>query len=95
LCIVAAVVLLLGRMMFIMPGMNRDLRTYWEHARIGNIEIAEQHRASFESKHPLASRMIQGTLIALLVAVAASASALGPAGPRGRELQEPLLLRMK
>jgi hypothetical protein len=93
--IVVAALLLLIRMTLIAPGMNRDLRAYWEHAQSGQAAIAEQHRAAFDAKHPLVSRMFEGSLVVLLVAVAASAAALGPASPRGRDLQEPRLLRMK
>jgi len=40
------------------PGMNRDLRAFWDAARAGRIESADAHRAAFDERHPIASRVL-------------------------------------
>ncbi|MCZ6835769.1 MAG: hypothetical protein O7G85_08350 [Planctomycetota bacterium] len=57
----------------IAPGMNRELRTYWEEAKAGNVEQAEIHRAAFEVDHPRAERVLQINLILVLIGAGASA----------------------
>ncbi|MHC5023957.1 MAG: hypothetical protein ACYTGG_08600 [Planctomycetota bacterium] len=95
-CVAVAVALLAARLVFIAPGMNRDLRAYWSAAEAGEMESAERHRAAFDARHPTAARMFNTTLILLLVCVGSSAVALGPARrTSGPELEEPQLLRQR
>ena len=83
--------LLAGYATAVRPEMNRELRAYWEDARAGDVRAADEHRAAFDTRHPVAELILQSNLLILLVAAAASAVASVP----GRQLEEPRLARAK
>jgi hypothetical protein len=95
LCIAAAATLLIIRAAIITPSMNHELRAYWAAAQAGNEEAAQSHRAAFDAKHPVVTTMFQATMILLLIAVAASAVALGPQRPRSAQVQMPRLFTIR
>lgn len=81
-CVVLAVGLFAYRATMMTPGMNRDLRAYWDAAAAGEIETAQKHRAAFDRIHQRAETMYSITLVLILIAIGASAVALSPSASR-------------
>jgi hypothetical protein len=93
LCIGIAAGMLLGRAVLWTPQMNADLRAYWQAAEIGDADAAALHYEAFSVQHRGASRMLNGSLFVLLIAVMASAAAMTPTAQRKIALETPRLLR--
>jgi len=91
-CIIAAILLLSFRMLTITPTMNRDLRAYWHAAQVGDVAQANEHRLAFDRNHPIVSKMYSATFVLLLIAVGASAVALGTSQDSVPPLEKPRLL---
>jgi len=66
------------------PGMNHDLRAYWQAAEAGEREAAAAHRAAFDAAHPVASNLFSVTLSLVVVAVLSSPAALAEARSSAR-----------
>lgn len=64
------------------PKMDVDLANYWEAARQGQTETAQEHREGFASKHPTASRLMGATALSALVL--GGAGAWGATAPRDK-----------
>ncbi len=96
LAILLAAGLFLVRAITITPEMNRDLQAYWQAAEAGEVERAAALRESFDSLHRRARPLFDGSLLALLVAVGASAVATLPrrfgAPGQSSKLDPPALL---
>ena len=85
-----AAIVFVGRATVLTPGMNADLRAYWNAAESGDVAAAAAHRDDFDEVHPVASRLFSSSLLALLVAVVLTPAATRPArettpGPGGLE----------
>lgn len=77
-CIAAAIGLFAWRAFTLTPEMNSNLRAYWRAAEAGQAEAAMQHRDAFDAMHAPASATYRWSLVALVLAVGASAVSLGP-----------------
>lgn len=77
LCIALAIGLFTWRAFTLTPNMNSNLRAYWRAAEAGEMDTAMQHRAAFDAQHGKASATFRWSLVALIVAVGASAAAPG------------------
>ncbi len=85
------------------PRMTGNLDAFWRSAKAGEVESARRARDAFDADHPAATRVMSFSTLMLVTMIFASAAALsGPAGeveptasprPRGRQLEEPELLR--
>lgn len=72
----AAVATLLWYLMAVAQPMSTDLAGYWEAAKAGEAERAATLRASFDARHPVASRALGALgVLALVSAVAGGLSA--------------------
>ncbi len=79
---IAAAVAILGmHAIWLAPKMNVALREYWRAASENRVDDARARQAEFDRLHPVADRLFGVRLMLLLVAVPASAVALG----RGEE----------
>jgi hypothetical protein len=84
-CIGMVAAALIGRVLFIMPVMNRTLTEYWEAAAAGQTERAHEQRAAFNRMHHPVSLVFNISLVLMLAAVAASGAALSPVREHERE----------
>lgn len=81
--LVAAGLMLIYTMVSLRPGMNADLRAFWEAARAGDRETADRHRDAFRARHPRATVLMSaqtGLVLAAFVAAGASATRRDGAG---------------
>ena len=92
-CVLVATVLFAFHASVLAPSMNRELRAYWKAAQADEIEQAQSHLAMFNEKHPTANMLLQTNLVLVLVAIASTASALGPVSNRRRHFESPALLK--
>jgi hypothetical protein len=92
-CLVLAAGLFSWYAVAVAPPLNGNLRTYWDAARIGDLETAALHRDLVGAYHSTARLVLQLNLALVLGAVTASAIALGPSPSRPRGLPEPELLK--
>jgi len=89
------------RAVLIQPDLNADLRAYQKHLKSEQIELARQHKESFDAAHMTARHLYEGTFGLVLLAVAASAAAFVPnlrevnASGAVNSLQEPELSRQR
>lgn len=91
-----ASLLFVGRAVTLTPAMNRELRSYWKAAEAGDTPAAAARQAKFDGMHPMASKLFNATLVALLATVAASAVAMDrPASAAGSGLESPSLARRR
>lgn len=93
-CVLGAACVLAFHAVMLAPAMNRHLRQYWRSAEAGDLAVAHSHLDQFNDRHVVANRLLQANLVLLVIGVAASAAALGPARPRS-DLHIPALLRMR
>ncbi|MFG0326981.1 MAG: hypothetical protein ACF8SC_06920 [Phycisphaerales bacterium JB037] len=90
-----------AQLLWLDPAMNAELRAYWTNAREGNVEQAEIHRDAFRDKHPMATNLLGGSALGLLIAIGAQVASLSAtrrrfaadAAPGEPELEEPSLGR--
>lgn len=75
LALLGVAALLAYRILMVAPGMNADLRAYWEAARAGDAETATVHRLAFDAMHPTAARLYDASFALLFIAIGASAVA--------------------
>jgi len=59
------------------PRMNAELRAFWSAAEQGQVDQAERHRAAFQRMHPLASNLLAGSAIGVVLAIGAQVFSLG------------------
>lgn len=104
LSLVAAICLLGFRGIYLAPRMELNMRGYWEAAIQGDNTGAAKFKDVFSADHPLASRLMGATAVAVLLAMlsgAWSASTSGVparperAAPGASRYEEPGLLRGK
>jgi hypothetical protein len=91
-CILLAIGLFLFRAVAITPGMNQDLRAYWQHAQAGEVEPARARQQSFEAAHRRARPLFDASLLVLLIGVGASAAAFTAVDPSRASDREPVNL---
>ncbi|MCA9290189.1 MAG: hypothetical protein KDA25_03610 [Phycisphaerales bacterium] len=85
LAILVAVASLGWRASTIAPGMNAELRAYWNAAQsVETAAEARAHQAAFDVDHPKAARWFNITFASLLLAIVASAVHTVPLVPRPR-----------
>jgi hypothetical protein len=91
-CMATAVATLTYQAVVVSPTMNRELRSYWEHAAAGNVLAAQAHQESFNQLHPRAEMLMNARLALLLIVLVLSAAAgVSTHAPPANELQRPLL----
>jgi hypothetical protein len=93
LCIVSASCIFAFHATMLAPKMNRDLRAYWDAAKVGDIDQAQSRLAAFNERHPVANTLLQVNLVLLLVAIMSTAAALGPVSTRRHHFESPALLK--
>jgi hypothetical protein len=105
LALVAAIGLLGFHSIYLAPRMQLNMRGHWEAAIQGNNTEAAKFKDVFAADHPLASRLMGATAIAVLISLAAgawSATTSGVAPPAERaprpsaspsRYEEPALLK--
>ncbi|MHC4415452.1 MAG: hypothetical protein ACYS0G_09230 [Planctomycetota bacterium] len=93
-CVLAGAALFAYHATMLAPNMNRELRQRWEAAEVGDVAGARAHQRAFNELHPRAEMVLRINLILVVVAVGASAIALGPGGRKDPPsvLAEPELL---
>jgi hypothetical protein len=99
-CIALAMGLFLFRAATITPGMNKDLRMYWQAAEAGDADTARAAQQSFDAAHQRARPLFDAALLLLLVGVGASAAAFTNGHVRQSDscnvhLEQPDLLKHK
>lgn len=75
-------------LLILMPGMQHDLRQYWDAALQGDTETAERFRQAFADRHPAASRSIGMTAIATLLTLATGLWHVSGSGPAHKVTHE-------
>lgn len=60
-----------GQIIILGPQMNGALTAFWAAAQAGAMEKAAEHQAAFDGFHPIASWLLSGTAISLLIALTA------------------------
>lgn len=89
---------------FLGPRMNTNMTSYWDAARAGDNEAAEQFQAAFDKDHPTATKLMIGSfLCALLVTSSGALAAAGAPGapftpentPTKSRLQQPELAKRR
>ena len=90
-CLFVAAALFSWYALLLAPSLNGELRLFWQAAEAADLDAAQRHREVFKAGHTIARHILEVNLLLVLVSLAASAIALGPApGPRQR-LDPPLL----
>lgn len=90
-CLLVAAALFAWYALLLAPSLNSELRLFWQAAEAADLDAAQRHRELFGADHTTARHILEVNLLLVLVSLAASAMALGPApGPR-RKLDPPLL----
>ncbi len=90
-CLLLAAALFAWYALLLAPTLNSELRLFWQAAEVADFDAALRHREIFRAGHTTARHILEVNLMLVLVSLAASAMALGPApGPR-RKLDPPLL----
>ena len=90
-CILVAAALFAWYALLLAPSLNSELRLFWQAAETADLDAAQRHREIFRAGHATARHILEANMLLVLISLAASALALGPApGPRGR-LDPPLL----
>ena len=90
-CLLGAAVLFAWYALMLAPSLNSELRLFWQAAAAADLDAAQRHREIFRAGHTTARHILEINSLLVLVSLAASALALGPApGPR-RRLDPPLL----
>ena len=90
-CLLVAAALFAWYALLLAPSLNGELRLFWHAAEAADLDAAQRHRELFRAGHTTARHILEVNLLLVLVSLAASAMALGPApGPR-RHLDPPLL----
>ena len=77
-CVLAGAALFAYHATALAPNMNRELRDRWAAAEGGDVAEARAHERAFNERHPRAEAVHRTSLILVVVAVCASAVALGP-----------------
>ena len=67
--LLATMGLLSYHLFILMPGMNEDLRNYWDFAAMGNTEQAEIHKNAFFEYHTTASNSLKALMGATLACI--------------------------
>ena len=73
LSIAAACALLWGRLLLMMPKMNRMLQGYRDAAMDGDLDRALVAKKAFDALHPAAASMMEGCVAFLMIAIVAGA----------------------
>ena len=90
-CLLVAAALFAWYALMLAPSLNGELRLFWQAAEAADLDAAQRHREIFRAGHRTARHILEINSLLVLVSLAASALALGPApGPR-RRLDRPLL----
>ena len=89
-----------GEIIVVGPALNGALRLYWAAAEAGDNVLAAKHKAGVDDLHPIASWLLSGAAISLLIAFVAGLwtitrpwEKVGDAGPSASPYPEPTLLR--
>lgn len=61
------------QIMVLGPRMQTNLNAFYAAAKAGQVDVARVNRDAFDADHPTASRVLGGTLLAVMGALAASA----------------------
>ncbi len=82
-CLLLAAALFAWYALLLAPSLNSELRLFWQAAEVADLDAAQRHRELFRAGHATARHILEVNLMLVLVGLAASATALGPApGPR-------------
>lgn len=65
------------------PRMNEQLEAYWSACQAGDAVLAEMGQSGFRELHPLATRVMGGTIVVVVALFLAEAWALGRGERRG------------
>jgi len=93
-----------GSIIIVAPPLNAALKMYWRAAQVGDMGAVAVHKAAVDELHPIASKLMAGTVLAVFVAFIAGLwatarpweGAKATAASRGRgRYEEPTLLRGK
>ncbi len=78
----AAGLLVAYELLVLGPAMQQDLAKYWEAARVGENTLAQAAREAFMARHPVASRTLGLTAMAVAVAIVAQVFSLLASNPK-------------
>ncbi len=91
-----------GTIIIVAPQLNAALRGFWAAARAGDSAAVTLHRSAVDSLHPIASRLMGGTIAFVAVAFLSGLWATvrpwnqaEPSAPRTSVYEDPALLRRK
>ena len=89
-----------GSIIIVAPQLNAALKLYWAAARVGDMAAVTVHKSAVDSLHPIASKLMGGTIICVLLAFIAglwsvTSSSPGIEPPRPSQYEQPALLRGK
>lgn len=87
-----------GQIIIVAPQFNAAVKLYWAAAAVGDMQATLAHRAVTDRLHPIASWLLSGTAISVLIALTTGLWAMArpwqepaPSTPRATPYPEPAL----